>query len=388
VLEKKNNIIIYMILLNKFISIFEDNPSVKTFNMFLKNTNVILYNKTTINLYQYITQKNIILDDVQQLYYHIINKNKYLTSFYNVSLKVPDSIKITEPPMKKSHINNNKLVKYKNLIRNMFFWEILKNTKSGLGFPTFLDVLDDLYNKNRIDYRLLTPSAIHYLKQGRIGSVFSSFYFRASIMNPFLVYSLNKSVFHGSRIFTPTMGWGSYFYGFAESGILEYTGVDVIPSVCNRMRQFSKKYYPNIKSEFICCPSEQLATNQPFLKKTQQMFDVVFFSPPYFKMELYEGKQQSTNNYPDYESWLLNYWEKTIMLCRNVLIQNGILCYILSDYGSQPTGVQQKYSLIKDMNLITKKYFAYKGFVPMFNKNSNMTTHHETSEKIMFFVKL
>lgn len=376
-----------MILLNKLISFFDDKPKSKTFNLFLKNANVILHNKTKMNLYQFIIKKNINLDDVQLLYSHIINKNKYLTSFYNVSLKLPENLHIIEPPMKKTHMNNNKLVKYKNVIRNLFFIEILKNTKSGLGFPTFLDVLDDLYNKDCIDYRLLTPSAIHYLKEGRIGSVFSSFYFRASIMNPFLVYSLNKSIFHGSRIFTPTMGWGSYFYGFAESGISEYVGVDVIPSVCKQMTQFSKKYYPNIKSEFICCPSENLATDIFFLKKTQQMFDVVFFSPPYFKMELYQGTQQSTHNYPNYEDWLLNYWEKTIMLCHHVLVKNGILCYILSDYGSQPSGIQQKYSLLKDMNIITKKYFTYKSVIPMFNKNSNMTTHHETSEKILFFIK-
>jgi hypothetical protein len=378
-----------MILLNnnKFISFFRDKPLSKTFNLFLKNANVILHNKTKMKLYEYINKKNINLDDVQLLFFHIINKQKYLTSFYNVSLKVPDSLKMTEIPMKKSNLNNNKFVKYKNLIRNLFFWEILKNTKSGLGFPTFLDILDDLYNKDCIDYRLLTPSAIHYLKEGRIGSVFSSFYFRASIMNPFLVYSLNSSVFHGSHIFTPTMGWGSYFYGFAESGIVEYIGVDVISSVCNKMTQFSKKYYPNIKSEFICCPSESLITNKSFLKKTQQNFDVVFFSPPYFKMEMYEGTQQSTYNYPNYEDWLSNYWEKTIILCHHVLKKHGILCYILSDYGSQPSGIQQKYSLLKDMNLIAKKHFIYKGFVPMFNKNSNMTTHHETSEKILFFIK-
>lgn len=269
----------------------------------------------------------------------------------------------------------------------MFFWEILKNTKSGLGFPTFMDVLDDLYNNEFIDYRLLAPSSLYYLREGRIGSVFSSIYFRASIMNPYLVYSLNLSTLHGKRIFTPTMGWGSYFYGFAESGIERYLGIDVIPSVCKKMTQFANKQYPHIDSEIICCPSEKLLDDKKFMEKTRQQFDVVFFSPPYFKMELYEGKLQSTANYPDYETWLSNYWEKTVMLCHHVLIRGGVMCYILSDYGSQPKGVQQKYELLKDMNNITKRNFVAKGSVPMFNKNVHVTTHDETAERIMFFVK-
>ena len=81
------------------------------------------------------------------------------------------------------------------MIRNIHYEDILKNTYSGIeNNPTFMKVLYDLYINRIIDYKILTPSAIHYIMDGRIGSVFSSFYFRASIMNPYLVYSLNKSL--------------------------------------------------------------------------------------------------------------------------------------------------------------------------------------------------
>jgi hypothetical protein len=44
-------------------------------------------------------------------------------------------------------------------------------------------------------------------------------------------------------------------------------------------------------------------------------------------------------------------------------------------------------NLLDDMNAITKKYFTFKGKQPMYNKNVNVTTHRETEEQIMLFVK-
>jgi hypothetical protein len=284
--------------------------------------------------------------------------------------------------MKANEMNNNSLSQYKNVIRNMFYKEILKNTKSGIsGVPTYLDVLEDLYKNYIIDYKILTPSSIHYMKEGRIGSVFSSLYFRASIMNPYLVNSLNKSVFRAKRVFTPTLGWCSYFYGFAESGITHYVGIDIIPSVCKKAEKMAEMY-PQIKTEIICSPSEKV---NPSNITGKGKFDLVFFSPPYFKLELYEGKMQSTTQYPDYETWLIEYWEKTVELCHKVLEKGGHMCYILSGYGSENT--KEHYDLITDMNAITKKYFKYRKTLNMMNKNVHVTEHRETAEKIIIFVK-
>ena len=165
-----------------------------------------------VPLTEYIkTKDKISNDDITLLLENIKNRNEYLSRFYDVSLKVPESLTISDAPMKNKQMSNNSLVKYKNVIRSMFYKEILKDTKSGVeNNPTFFDVLEDLYVNKIIDYKILTPSAIHYMKNRRLGSVFSSFYFRASIMNPYLVYSLNRSVLKGTRIFTPTLGWCSY----------------------------------------------------------------------------------------------------------------------------------------------------------------------------------
>lgn len=357
---------------DKLLSLFKSNaihnPSVKI-------------GKKSIPLTEYMKTKDKLLGtDIKLLFENIRNRNEYLTRFYETSLKVPDSLAITDAPMKNKQMNNNALVKYKNVIRNMFYKEILKDTKSGIeNNPTFFDVLEDLYVRNIIDYKILTPSAIHYMKNGRLGSVFSSFYFRASIMNPYLVYSLNQSVLHGTRIFTPTLGWCSYCYGFLESpGVIEYVGTDVITSVCKKTTQFAREYYPNKSVKIYNSPSESLLTPK-FIDQYKNHFDVVFFSPPYYRLEMYPGTNQSTTKYKTYEEWLAGYWEKTIQLCHLVLAPGGKLCYILSGYGS--------IELLKDMNQVTKKYFKLKSQQPMFNKNVHVTEHRETGETIMIFIK-
>jgi 16S rRNA G966 N2-methylase RsmD len=139
------------------------------------------------------------------------------------------------------------------------------------------------------------------------------------------------------------------------------------------------------KIDIYCQPSEVLFRNASFLKKYREHFDVVFFSPPYYRLELYKGGQQSTDVYKTYEEWLAGYWEETIKLCYHVLQKHGQLCYILSGYGSENT--KEQYDLLKDMNAITKKYFRLKSSQPMYNKDVHSTDHKETNEKIVIFRK-
>ena len=291
--------------------------------------------------------------------------------------------------MSLTQLNNNEQVKYKNIVRNMYFEDILKKTQSGMeNIKTYMNVLDDLYNNYIIDYKLLTPSARFYTKEGRIGSVFSSFYFRASILNPYVIYSLNMKLLHGIRIFTPTLGWTSYCYGFLECpDVVEYVGNDIIPSVCKNTKTFSRINYPNKHVDIWCQPSEDLLINTKFMRSYKGHFDVVFFSPPYYRLELYEGKNQSTTRYSSYEEWLHGYWENTIQLCWHVLAPGGRLCYIISNYKQKDN---TSVNLIKDMNIITKKVgFKQKGrIMPMWNKTVavNVDTG-DNHESICLFIR-
>jgi len=372
-----------------FLKLFSSGNDKQTYTQFIKNA-VVRVGRNERKLKEYMDTKQIASQDIKTLFGHIKRRNEYLTRFYNMSLRVKSThyaIDNVLPPMKNKEMNNNEQPLYKNFIRNIHMLDILQNTKSGIeNIPTYMDVLKDLYLRNIIDYKILTPSSLFYMNEGRLGSVFSSYYFRASIMNPYLVYSLNKSVLKGTRIFTPTLGWSSYCYGFLECPeVVEYVGTDVIPNVCTTTARFAKDHSPKKKIEIYCKPSEQLFKTKSFLKKYENHFDVVFFSPPYFKLEIYDGEKQSTSLYANYEDWLQKYWDATIQLCKHVLQPGGRLCYIVSGYGSDTSS--DNYDLVEDMNKITKKYFIFKNKQPMYNKNVHVTKHKETCEQIMLFTK-
>ena len=381
------------ITLNKFLNLFhnknETNIKLEQIGSYINKTQVRVGTKIH-PLKSYMKDHKIDKNVIVMLCYHINNRDEYLTRFYNLSLDIhPDKLAIHKSgilPMRNKEMNNNQHIVFKNLIRNLHLFDILQHTKSGIdNVPTYLDVLFDLYLNNIIDYKLLTPSAIHYIHKGRIGSVFSSYYFRASILNPYLIYSLNQTVLKCERVFTPTLGWSSYCYGFLESPyVKEYVGTDVIPSVCKKTADLVNMYIEPKMVDIYCKPSEDLYKDNAFMKKYKEHFDLVFFSPPYYELELYKSSNQSTQRYKSYEEWLEKYWNETMKLCHSVLETKGKLCYILSGYGSNTT---KKYDLLKDMNTIAKKYFRLLSTQMMLNKNVHVTSHRETGEQIMIFVK-
>ena len=181
------------ISLDDFLDIFDSNNKKDSFDNFIQKAQV-KSGLRLVKLEEYMKSKNIKIEDIKMLHKLIQTRDEYLTRFYNMSLRV-NEVKIHNvlKPMKINELDNNNQPLYKNIIRSMHMMDILQNTKSGIeNIPTYMDVLKDLYLKNIIDYKILTPSSLFYMKNGRLGSVFSSYYFRASIMNPYLVYSFNN----------------------------------------------------------------------------------------------------------------------------------------------------------------------------------------------------
>ena len=109
-----------------------------------------------------------------------------------------------------------------------------------------------------------------------------------------------------------------------------------------------------------------------------------FLAPPYYQLELYKGKQQSTERYKNYDEWLNGYWLNTIKLCYHCLRNSRLMFYIISGYTSK-----QKYiNLEKDMNSITiKEGFKFVKKLTMVGKNVGFTKHRKSKETIFIFSK-
>ena len=347
-----------------------------TKSFFFKKYKVKILDKE-MSLASYMKKQNINKSKIPILYYFFVeNKLKYLKNFYNRSLKV-FPCKYNKD---KSNFSNSKNPRCKNLVRNIYYRDILLLTQTDIkNLRPFLEVIIDLFNNNTIDYKLLTPSAISMYEKNIFSSVLAGFYFRSSILNPNVINNLSE-ILKSKIVFTPTLGWSSYMLGFMNNNkVKEYVGTDVIPEVCKNTRLLAKKNFPNKKSDIYCVPSEKLSKNRKFRTKyISEYFDTIFFSPPYYKLEIYRGNNQSTNLYNTYEKWLDKYWEQTIKLCRKVIKKNGKLCYIISNYAN-------KLSMNDDMNKITSKYFKKLRSIPMLNSNVDFTKHRDTGETIFIF---
>jgi len=361
--------------LEGFLSHFSP-PYKNDFDTFYKNAR-IKYVKRIELLSDVLTKK-----DAKIIYNSFIRDYEdYLTRFYESSLK--PKWPIDDKPMPLSKLENMKERNYKNIVRNLFMKEILKTTTSSIdNVRPFMEILEELMNHWIIDYKMVTPSSLYYFTEGITASILSAYYFRASIMNPYLVYSI-AHYFKPEKVFSPTLGWGSYMFGFLSAPYTKhYVGVDVIPNVCRKLRTVSKRLFPDKTIELYCdTPSQHLDVDERFIEKYENNFDMVYFSPPYYDIEQYgKSKKQSTNEYKTYEEWLVGYWEPTVKLCKRVLKKGGVCVYVIGSYAGRPT-------LVKDMNSITKKYMNYVRKVHFYNTGAKMTKKTGTTEDIYIFVK-
>ena len=244
-----------------------------------------------------------------------------------------------------------------------------------------MDVIINLFTKYTVDYKLLTPSVLKFVEKESIGNMLSGLYFRASIMNPVIPYTLSTIFTSNFKVLTPTLGWSSYLIGMLQNkNLIEYVGIDVIEKVCNITGYIATQ--SGIKNNIYCTPSEDLYYNKNFMNKYTNYFDFIFFSPPYYELELYKGDNQSTNRYNSYNEWLEKYWRITIKLCKKCIKKNKLLIYIMSGYKINNTYI----NLEEDMNNITiQEGFKYLNHIDMINNNVSFTNHRNTNEKIWIF---
>ena len=79
------------------------------------------------------------------------------------------------------------------------------------------------------------------------------------------------------------------------------------------------------------CPSEKIKYTQLYIRIQKQLLMQYYLVPPCFKFEIYEGEQQSINNFETYTEWLNGYWKPTLEICEDVMkeMQNLDLLFVI-----------------------------------------------------------
>jgi len=268
-------------------------------------------------------------------------------------------------------IDGRKEITSGRLLRNISYKGIYRDTgKSNSSEKcSLLDTFTGLaINKFNISC-LLTPKVAEFISHGRYDDFFAILRGtsnRASIFNPYTYSWILNNVFpDGKKLLSPVMSWCSPVIGLANSGYDEMVAIDVIPEVVEKSRLLHE-YSEGLRNgffvddsktaEFYCCPSEQLDNRHNFSEKYAEHFDTVFFSPPYYDLEIYTGGEQSHESFQTYEQWLDGYWRPTVELCYRCLKPGATFSFVIvHDYGA----AGKKTPISDDMKRIACEYFKY-----------------------------
>ena len=188
---------------------------------------------------------------------------------------------------------------------------------------------------------------------------------RASIFNPATYNGILEELLPGETLFAPVMGWNSYQFAFYSSKFKHFVATDVIPEVVDNGKKLHTNWQqyrdrslfelPEKTVKLYCCPSERLAKDTDFVATYQNQVDAVLFSPPYYDLEIYDSADQSFTNYPDYQDWLLNYWEATVMIAKQVLKPGGRFAFVISNYRNK---AKKEVTISQDMRDIVETHFG------------------------------
>ena len=312
----------------------------------------------------------LIEDFCKRCYQVFVNApEKFLENWYNMHIKqtARQHISGIVPCETNGIIDGSKKSEYGRIVKNLFWEDVYSTyTTNSMGLPTTYEVL-----KKSVEYPFIyrmwkQPSSRKFVElskngNSRLFNILRGTSSKASIFNPNTAGYIINNILKSEKLLTPCLGWASYLIGSFSANVKHYVGIDVIPSVVDKCKMLCEDYCSNpfnsnnLKYNFYCCPSEQIDKRHNFIETYKEYFDSVFFSPPYFDLEVYEGGEQSIESFPNYQDWLKGYWEETVKMCHSVLEKDGIFSFVIvPQYQSK----KETIFIGKDLSTIAKKYFT------------------------------
>jgi len=322
-------------------------------------------------------RKSRLVDYKQKLYKMIVQEPEVaLTEWFNRTVDISEPIDFYFQIPEASILDGNTFAgrthaKYGRLCKNINF-ENFYNTKKlySNDFEYVVGLMKAMFEDFKLRNSLVGPAFFDHICKidNTYGQFWTDFMMgcnRASIFNPVTYRGIIEELFQGDTIFAPCMGWNAYQLGFYNSNWKKFISTDVIPEVVDNGNKLHIEWlnYKNnslfeIKDKEIdlyLCPSEQLDVRYDFVNKYKDQVDAVLFSPPYYDLEIYPGEEQSFTNYPNYEDWLINYWEATVIIAKQVLKQGGNFAFVISNYRNK---AKKEVNISEDMRDIVELHLG------------------------------
>lgn len=169
-------------------------------------------------------------------------------------------------------------------------------------------------------------------------------------------------LFNGGSVLDLSMGWGDRIAGAAASNcVRRYVGIDpninLINGYMKQIVQYNTLSKKQVDYQLHCgCAEDEN------LDLGDEMFDLIFTSPPYFDKEKYDqSDQQSYVKYKGFESWMRDFLCKMIEIRMLNLRSGGYLVINISDIYTR----KKQYKICNEMNnfIINTNQFKYLGAI-------------------------
>lgn len=182
--------------------------------------------------------------------------------------------------------------------------------------------------------------------------------------------------FKPKRVLDFSMGWGDRLIGADTSNYVKrYVGIEPNPNLIKGYIQQVKTYsnFNDSKKSYQfyygCAEDDKIVTNEPF--------DLIFTSPPYFDKEKYDQSEiQSYKKYKSFDLWMNNFLFRTIKLRTKSLKSGGYLVVNISDIYTR----KKRYEICDKMNeyIINVAGFEYIGAMGLRMPKRPMSISSET----------
>jgi len=167
-------------------------------------------------------------------------------------------------------------------------------------------------------------------------------------------------MFGAKKILDSSGGWGDRLIGAIAGGCDLYVGID--PNEC--VHKGYQKIIKFFKAEEIA--KVYLAKFEEFNNPDNVVFDMLFTSPPYFTMEVYEqGENQSIIKYPTEDLWFENFLKVLLNKAIEYTKKDGIIAINIGMVANNT----YVYDMLDYMKKDKKDYVEYLGIISYSDEN-------------------